>query len=143
MELIKQEMELFLLFPGLLFRNFFSKQIRNRKWNYSNRKWNYFSYFRHQIKINLLQKLFNGPDASKNHFRNKKRSEIGNGTIQTGNGIISPIQASDRKKSFAKVVLLDQMLLKPLQKQEKQLFKQGIKLFKQEIELFLLFPGLC
>ena len=56
MELSKQEMELFLLFPDLQLKNFFYKKFitfqnesktgfENRKWNHSNRKWNYFSYF--------------------------------------------------------------------------------------------------
>ena len=63
MELSKQEMELFLLFPDLRSKNFFNKRFpiltedsktsfRNRKWNYLNRKLNYlnrevnyFSYF--------------------------------------------------------------------------------------------------
>ena len=56
MELSKQEMELFLLFPDFRLKNFFHKMFQsfnndtktgfeNRKWNYTNRKWNYFSYF--------------------------------------------------------------------------------------------------
>ena len=53
MELSKQEMELFLLFPDFRLKNFFYKMFlsfnndtktgfENRKWNYPNRKWNYF-----------------------------------------------------------------------------------------------------
>ena len=56
MELSKQEMELFLLFPDLQSKNFFNKiflnfinefkaGFKNRKWNHPNRKWNYFSFF--------------------------------------------------------------------------------------------------
>ena len=56
MELSKQEMELFLLFPDLWSKNFFYKMFlnfinefkpgfENRKWNYPNRKWNFFFYF--------------------------------------------------------------------------------------------------
>ena len=56
MELSKQEMELFLLFPDLRLKNFFYEMFlnfisefkpgfENRKWIYPNRKWNFFFYF--------------------------------------------------------------------------------------------------
>ena len=56
MELSKQEMELFIPFPGLWSKNFFynifsilTKEFKivfqNRKWNFPNRKLNYFSHF--------------------------------------------------------------------------------------------------
>ena len=55
-ELSKQEMELFLLLPGLWSKNFsynnfsistkeFKICFQNRKSNYPNRKWNHFSHF--------------------------------------------------------------------------------------------------
>ena len=55
MELSKQDIELFLLFPDLWSKNFFYKKfltftmesktgVEKRKWNYPNRKWNYFFY---------------------------------------------------------------------------------------------------
>ena len=69
MELSKQEMELFLLFPDLLSKNFFNKMFLaftnefktgfgNRKWNYPNRKWNYFSYFLTSDQKTSLTKCF-------------------------------------------------------------------------------------
>ena len=56
MELSKQEIELFLLYPDLQLKNFFYEiflnfinefkaAFKNKKWNYPPRKWNYFSYF--------------------------------------------------------------------------------------------------
>ena len=70
MELSKQEVELFLLFPDLQAKNLFYKKFltcknefktgfENRKWNYPNRKQNYFSYFltSDQNTSNFLQQL--------------------------------------------------------------------------------------
>ena len=69
MELSKQEMELFLLFPDLQSKDFFYKMFlnfinefkacfENRKWNYPNRKWNYFSYFLTSDRKNFYYKMF-------------------------------------------------------------------------------------
>ena len=69
MELSKQEMELFLLFPDLQSKNFFYKMFlnfinefkagfKNRKWNHPNRKWNYFSYFLTSDQKTSLTKYF-------------------------------------------------------------------------------------
>ena len=97
MELSKQEMELFLLFPDLRLKNFFYKMFlnftnefktgfENRKLNYPNRKWNYFSYFLTFDQKTSFTKYFKILSMSL-----KLVLKTGNGIIQTGNGIISPI----------------------------------------------------
>ena len=69
MELSKQEMEFFLLFPDFRLKNFFYKMFlnfinkfkvgfENRKWNHPNRKWNYFSYFLTSDQKTSLTKYF-------------------------------------------------------------------------------------
>jgi hypothetical protein len=105
MELSKQEMELFLPFSVVRSKNFFNKSspiwsndfkmvFRNRKWKYLYRKWNYFSPFQSSDQKTSLTKVFPfGPTIS------KRFSETGNGIIQTGNGIISPL-SSHRIKTF-------------------------------------------
>ena len=102
MELSKQEMELFLPLPGLCWKNFFYKMFliwskgsevdfQNRKWNYSNRKWNYFSHFQTSAEKTSFTKCFSfDPRGPKLIF------ETGNGIIQTGNGFISPLPASNK-----------------------------------------------
>ena len=97
MELSKQEMELFLLFPDLGSKNFFNKiftiftkesksGFTNRKWNYSNRKWNYFSYFQTSDQKTVLTEYLPVLPKSTNPVLQTE-----NGIIQTGNGIITPI----------------------------------------------------
>ena len=63
MELLKQEIELFLLLRGLQSKNFFDKvwsiqfkdsETRNRKWNYFSRKFNYFTYLDKSYVISNL-----------------------------------------------------------------------------------------
>jgi len=59
--------------------------FQNRKWNNPNRKWNYFSNFQaSDRKTSFSTSFSNDPKGSKSIFK------IGNGIIQTGNGIISP-----------------------------------------------------
>ena len=80
MELSKQEMELFLLFPDLQSKNFFYKMFliltnesrtgfENRKWKYPNRKWNYFFYFLTSDQNNMFLAFIN---EFKTGFENKK-----------------------------------------------------------------------
>ena len=96
MELFKQDMDLFLLLPGLWSKNFFYKMFlicskdfkinfQNRKWNYPNRIWNYFSHIQAFNQKTSFTKCFSlVPGVSKLIFK------TGKGIIQTGNGIISP-----------------------------------------------------
>ena len=69
MELSKQEIDLFLILPGLWSKNFFSKtfliftkdiniDFHSRKWNYQNRKWNYFSHFQASDQKTFFYKIF-------------------------------------------------------------------------------------
>ena len=69
MELSKQEIKLFLLFPDLCSKNFFYKKlptftmesktgVEKRKWNYPNRKWNYISYFLTTDQTTSFKKCF-------------------------------------------------------------------------------------
>ena len=102
MELSKHEMELFLLFPDLQLKNFFHKMFLNFmkefkagfgiissiefKTGFENRKWNYFSYFLTSNQKKFFYKMF------LNIIKILKLVlKIGNGIIQTGNGIISLI----------------------------------------------------
>ena len=62
--------------------------------------------------------------------------KTGNGIIQTGNGIISPIFWFPIKK------LLLQNVSNFYQRVQNWFWKQEMKLSKQEMELFLLFPDL-
>ena len=95
MELSKQEMELFLLFPDFRLKNFFYKiflnfinefqtGFENRKQNYPNRKWNYFSYF-----LTSNQKTYFTKSFQLLKTNPKLVLKTGNRIIQTGNGIIS------------------------------------------------------
>ena len=97
MELSKQEMELFLLFPDFRLKNFLYKMFlsfnndtktgfENRKCNYPNRKWKYFSHF-----------LVTFTNKSKTGFENRKW----NYTNRKWN-YFSYFQISDTKTSFTK-----------------------------------------
>ena len=68
----------------------FKSDFQNRKWNYPNRKWNYFSH--------LIKKKFFTKCCSFVPRGSKLISTTGNGMIQTGNGIISPISGPLMKK---------------------------------------------
>ena len=70
----------------LNFINEFKAGFENRKWNYPNRKWNYFSYF-----LTSNQKTYFSKDLSLLPRFLKMVFKTGNGIIQTGNEIISPI----------------------------------------------------
>ena len=108
----KQEMELFLPFPGLWSKNFFYKMslicskwfiidFQNRNWNYPNRKWNYFSHCQaSDQKTSFIKCLLFVPSGSKLIFK------TGNGIIQTGNGIISPTSRPLIKKLLLQDVSL-------------------------------------
>ena len=135
-------MELFLLIPGLLSKNFFHKRciiwskglkinFQNRKWIYPNRKWNYFSTIQASNKKNSFSKCFSfDPRGSKFILK------TGNGIIQTGNGIISPTSRPPIKK------LLLQNVFHILQGVQNWFSKQEMELSKQEMELFIPLPGL-
>ena len=96
MELSKQEMELFIPFPGLWSKNFFynifsilTKDFKigfqNRKWNYANRIWKYFSPFQASDQNTSFSTSSSYlPGNSKLVFK------TGNEMDQTGNRIISP-----------------------------------------------------
>ena len=92
----KQEMELFLLLPGLWAKNYFynilsilTKEFKidfqNRKWNYSNRKRNFFCHFQASDQKTSVTTL--SPYLPRN---SKWILKTGNGIIQIRNGIISP-----------------------------------------------------
>ena len=75
MELLKQDMKLFLPPTGLWAKNFlynifsiFTKEFKidfqNRKWNYSKRKWDYFCHFQSSDRKTSLTKIFLFPPRS-------------------------------------------------------------------------------
>ena len=102
MEISKQEMELFIPFPGLRSKNFFYKMfliftqefkrdIQNRKQNYSNMKWNHLSHFQASDKKNFFFKMFL-------IFTKEFKGDIQNRKWKYS----SNFQASYQKTSFAK-----------------------------------------
>ena len=128
MELFKQEMELFIPFPGIWSKNFFYNifyiLIKEFKIEFQNRKWNYFSYIQAFSKTTSFTKCFSfKPRSSKLIFK-------------TGNGIIFPIYRPLIKK------LLLQNISDLNQGFQNWFSKQKMELSKQEMDLFIPFPGL-
>ena len=133
MELSKEEMELFLLFPDIQSENLFYKRfvitskdskngLKNRKCNYPNRKWNYFSY-----SLTSNQKTYFTIDLS-------LLPRILKMVLKTWNGIISPISWPLIKK------LLLQKVANFYNGVQNWCWKEEIELSKHEMELFILFP---
>ena len=105
--------------------------FQNRKWNYPNRKWNYFSHFQASDEKTFF--ITYSPYLPRN---SKWIFKTGNGIIQTGNEIISPISRPPIKKPLLKNIFHFHQGI------QNWFSKQEMEFCKQEIELYILFPSL-